>query len=244
MHTSEEWVKAAHFSQVQHQRYNPIHESGTGTEMILRFLKYSLITLLLCLAYDLTNPCVGQAKHNNKRHAPTTALQNPPVGQGINAPKPPVKKKTLLTTLRLKGLSDAELIKLVTEQGVEFYLTGEDEHELRSAGASAALIDAVRKNVKTDIDGAGRIRILADSSLSNYFAYRRGHRFYVVMPGKNFSNLESTVSSSPELGAIEMQWLQLDTDTVFSLALPQGVMARVEQSGEQLDVILVRRISK
>jgi hypothetical protein len=55
-----------------------------------------------------------------------------------------IKLQGLLDALRNHGLSQAELIKRVKERGVDFLPTPQAEAALRKAGASDALIQAVR----------------------------------------------------------------------------------------------------
>ena len=58
----------------------------------------------------------------------------------------PITKKGLLEALRLKGLSDQELIQHIQKRGVDFELTPEDQSQLKQAGAGPQLIEAVRAN--------------------------------------------------------------------------------------------------
>ncbi len=58
----------------------------------------------------------------------------------------PIKKKGLLDALGTGGLSAAELIDLINQRGVNFRLAYDDEDELRNAGASPAVLEAIRKH--------------------------------------------------------------------------------------------------
>jgi hypothetical protein len=62
----------------------------------------------------------------------------------------PLSKKRLLKLLTLNDSSEAELVQIVGQKGVEFQPTPADERELHDAGASDALIVAVRANYRGD----------------------------------------------------------------------------------------------
>ncbi len=65
--------------------------------------------------------------------------------QGAPQHSPPIKKKGLIDALGTGGLSAAELIDLIHQRGVNFRLAFDDEEELRNAGASPAVLEAIRK---------------------------------------------------------------------------------------------------
>ncbi|MGA2096461.1 MAG: tetratricopeptide repeat protein [Candidatus Acidiferrum sp.] len=60
----------------------------------------------------------------------------------------PIKKKGLTEALATGGLSVAELTKIIEERGVDFRLTYDNEDELRKAGATDPILDAVRKHYR------------------------------------------------------------------------------------------------
>lgn len=61
----------------------------------------------------------------------------------------PVSKEWLLYALRAREADEAALVRLVERRGVGSYPSAEDEKELRAAGATDRLIEAVRKYVAT-----------------------------------------------------------------------------------------------
>jgi hypothetical protein len=60
----------------------------------------------------------------------------------------PITFDGLRESLKIGGLSSEELADIVKKRGVNFELTGEREASLRSAGATAVLIEAVRANYR------------------------------------------------------------------------------------------------
>lgn len=59
------------------------------------------------------------------------------------SPKP-ITERGLVTALTIGGLSSQELVDIIDRRGVDFGLTPEVEQQLRSAGATDAIVDAVR----------------------------------------------------------------------------------------------------
>jgi tetratricopeptide (TPR) repeat protein len=58
----------------------------------------------------------------------------------------PIKKKGLIEALGIGGLPASDLIDLINQRGVNFRLAYDDEEELRNAGASPAVLEAIRKH--------------------------------------------------------------------------------------------------
>lgn len=56
----------------------------------------------------------------------------------------PISRQGLVEALKIGGLTPQELVQLVGQRGVSFKLTPDAEAELRTAGATPALIEAVR----------------------------------------------------------------------------------------------------
>ncbi|HEX6184335.1 MAG TPA: TonB family protein [Pyrinomonadaceae bacterium] len=67
----------------------------------------------------------------------------------------PVSKEWLLYALRAREAGEAALVRLVERRGVDSYPSAEDEKELRAAGATDRLIEAVRKYVATPAPSMG-----------------------------------------------------------------------------------------
>jgi len=68
---------------------------------------------------------------------------------GMQAPaSKPISKRGLIEALRLKGLTEQELIQHVEKRGVDFQLTAQDQTEIKEAGAGPQLIQAVRANYR------------------------------------------------------------------------------------------------
>jgi len=60
----------------------------------------------------------------------------------------PISKNGLLKALQIGGLTQSELIEQVNARGVSFTMNKDIEAELRAAGASSELIDAIRARPK------------------------------------------------------------------------------------------------
>jgi hypothetical protein len=76
----------------------------------------------------------------------------PPEGQGNR----PISKEGLIQSLKTGGLKPAEIVQLISQRGVRFKATADDEKELREAGATDEVITAVRENFKAGmVEGAG-----------------------------------------------------------------------------------------
>ena len=60
----------------------------------------------------------------------------------------PITKEWLLYPLRARRYQEAELVRLVERRGVSFQMTAEEEKELRAAGATDRLLEAVRQNYR------------------------------------------------------------------------------------------------
>src|ERR1700733_11548889 len=60
----------------------------------------------------------------------------------------PISKNGLLKALQIGGLTQSELIEQVNARGVSFTMNKDIEAELRAAGASSELIDAIRAKPK------------------------------------------------------------------------------------------------
>jgi tetratricopeptide (TPR) repeat protein len=61
----------------------------------------------------------------------------------------PIKKKGLIDALGTGGLAPTELIDLINQRGVNFRIGFDDEEDLRNAGASPAVLEAVRKHYRS-----------------------------------------------------------------------------------------------
>lgn len=61
----------------------------------------------------------------------------------------PVTEKGLVTALTIGGLAPQELVDIIGRRGVDFVLTPEVEQQLRDAGATSAVIDAVRAHYQS-----------------------------------------------------------------------------------------------
>jgi TonB family protein len=79
------------------------------------------------------------------------ASQQPAAPRARAAPDPSaylgtVSKEWLLYALRAREADEAALVRLVERRGAESFPTAEDERELRAAGATDRLLEAVRKH--------------------------------------------------------------------------------------------------
>jgi hypothetical protein len=78
-------------------------------------------------------------------------VQGGPEGQGNR----PFGKEGLIQALK-SGAKSADVVQLVSQRGVRFKATADDEKELRDAGATDEVIKAVRENFKPGmVEGAG-----------------------------------------------------------------------------------------
>ena len=68
--------------------------------------------------------------------------------QNTPPPPKPISQQGLMEALRIGGLSEQELLQIVTLRGVAFPLTSQTEADLRAAGAQSSLIEAVRANYR------------------------------------------------------------------------------------------------
>ena len=89
---------------------------------------------LACLA--LPAPCAGAQRRTKRRGSSHTSAPA----------KSPLTKTYLLGALRGGKPTARALVALVNGRGVDFQLTEEDESQLRKAGATAGLLEAVRDN--------------------------------------------------------------------------------------------------
>jgi hypothetical protein len=102
------------------------------------FLKLSLVALALLVAAPLVpRPAASQ----NATPPAQTPANVPAVGDPIN-------KEWLLYTLREGRAGEAEIIRQVEGRSSSFVPTAGDEKELRAAGATDRLLEAVRKNFR------------------------------------------------------------------------------------------------
>jgi hypothetical protein len=60
----------------------------------------------------------------------------------------PITKRGLVEALRLKGLTEQELMHHVEQRGVDFQLTAQDQTDLKEAGAGQQLLQVVRANYR------------------------------------------------------------------------------------------------
>lgn len=68
----------------------------------------------------------------------------------------PITEKGLVTALTIGGLSSQELIDIIDRRGVSFALTPDTEQQLRAAGATSAVIEAVRAHYHAGPEGASQ----------------------------------------------------------------------------------------
>ena len=91
------------------------------------------------------------ANSNTNRTTTTSTVNGRGTTQGqVNAPpaKRPLRKEQLIQALRVGGVSSNEYMKRIRERGVDFELTPAIEKELRAAGASSEMIEAIRANYR------------------------------------------------------------------------------------------------
>ena len=79
--------------------------------------------------------------HAAQTSAPAAQTQAPAFGD-------PVNMQWLLHALRVQRLGEAELVRQVEGRSSSFFPTAEEEKELRAAGATTRLLEAVRKSFR------------------------------------------------------------------------------------------------
>ncbi|HEV7891229.1 MAG TPA: hypothetical protein VGP08_11335 [Pyrinomonadaceae bacterium] len=78
----------------------------------------------------------------------------PMEGQGNR----PMSKEWLIQTLKSGAVKSDELVKQISQRGVRFKATADDEKELREAGATDEVVKAVRENFKqVMVEGGGPV---------------------------------------------------------------------------------------
>jgi hypothetical protein len=85
----------------------------------------------------------------------------------------------------------------------------------------------------SDSPDGSRVALSSDQSLNDYEAYRRGDRFYVRIPPSDVPRAE--IVRGRAFGDVKVQ--RGADGTVLSFRLQPGATARVEQSGNKLDVV-------
>ncbi len=85
-----------------------------------------------------------------------------------------------------------------------------------------------------DTPEGSRVSIIANSSLGDYEAFRRGDRFYVKIP---MADLATTVPTFRASGFDDMQVQKQGSSVVISFKLQPGASARVDERANRLDVI-------
>ncbi len=85
-----------------------------------------------------------------------------------------------------------------------------------------------------DTPEGSRVSIIANSSLGDYEAFRRGDRFYVKIP---MADLATTVPTFRAAGFDDMQVQKQGSSVVISFKLQPGASARVDEHANRLDVI-------
>jgi TonB family protein len=68
--------------------------------------------------------------------------------------KKPLGKQEVIKAISINEPSTVELVKQIEARGVAFRMSADDETELKTAGASSALIEAVRRNYRAPLDRA------------------------------------------------------------------------------------------
>jgi hypothetical protein len=96
-------------------------------------------------------PAAGGAAGGPQR----VVVQGGPMeGQGNR----PMSKEWLIQTLKSGAIKSDELVKQISQRGVRFKATADDEKELREAGATDEVIKAVRENFKqVMVEGGGPV---------------------------------------------------------------------------------------
>jgi len=79
----------------------------------------------------------------------------------------PLRKDQLIQALRIGGVSSGEYVARIHARGVDFELTQANEKELRAAGASSAVIEAIRANYRQPTPRQTTIPVPKPSNTAN-----------------------------------------------------------------------------
>jgi hypothetical protein len=66
----------------------------------------------------------------------------------MQSAKKPITRKGLIESVKINGLSTAELVQIIQRRGVDFEMTADAEQELRSVGARPEIIETARANYR------------------------------------------------------------------------------------------------
>ncbi|MDT4955692.1 MAG: hypothetical protein QOJ02_3830 [Acidobacteriota bacterium] len=143
--------------------YDDMQVQKRGNDIVLSFRLQPGVNALVQQKFNRlevvfkTSSAAAKAATTNSNANPTPT-SSPVNGSGktreqVNAPlaKRPLRKEQLIQALRVGGVSSSEYVKRIRERGVDFELTPAIEKELRAAGASSAVIEAIRANYRPPV---------------------------------------------------------------------------------------------
>jgi hypothetical protein len=106
----------------------------------------------------------------------------------------PISEKGLMDALKIGGLQPQELVDIINKRGVDFVLTPDLEEQFRAAGATSAVVDAVRANYRSpDAVSSGVPATVAPAPRSS-----SGGASLPATPGVFYKNGSSWVQLRPE----------------------------------------------
>ena len=111
----------------------------------------------------------------------------------------PISEKGLVSALTIGGLESQELVEIIDRRGVDFALTPEAEQQLRAAGATDAVLEAVRTHARqpagTQIGASDPVALTTAAppsrSPSNDGASFPGHAGVFYRDGTNWIQLRT-----------------------------------------------------
>ena len=89
-------------------------------------------------------PMTDLRKHAQILASAVILLLSLQAGSGAQESAKPITEKGLISALTIGGLESQELVEIIDRRGVDFALTREAEQQLRAAGATDAVLEAVR----------------------------------------------------------------------------------------------------
>lgn len=181
-----------------------------------------------------------------------------PTGLFAQESPKPITEKGLVTALTIGGLSSQEFVDIIDRRGVDFGLTPEVEQQLRSAGATDAIVDAVRTHSRqasaghTSIADSGPIptpappaRLPADVSPSlpsqpGVF-YRNGANWVQLRPEAATWHHEGFVHDLNKGGLIhaEISGQVAGTHSPITMHSPAAFLIRATKGAMLQDYLLV-----
>lgn len=151
-------------------------------------------------------PDVIEAVRGNYRQAmvASTATKKPVAGNS-SGNNNPVKKDKLLAVLKNKSMTNGAILDVVEKNGVDFQTNSAVEKELSVAGASPALITAVKNAYRSD-------RAVMEPTTTAAVSNTSANRYQSLIDGANESYNRDVNANMPTGSAGKLQAIQMLTE--------------------------------